>query len=78
MPFFIRAGKCLPVTATEVLVKLKRPPLTKLAPGVGNFFRFRLNPELSIALGAAIKKPGEVMVGEPTKLSSSTIRRGTQ
>ncbi len=69
VPFFIRAGKCLPVTATEILVKLKRPPLTKLAPGVGNFFRFRLNPELSIALGAAIKKPGEVMVGEPTELS---------
>jgi len=69
VPFFIRAGKCLPVTATEVMVKLKRPPLTKLAPGIGNFFRFRLNPELSIALGAAIKKPGDVMVGEPTELS---------
>jgi glucose-6-phosphate 1-dehydrogenase len=69
VPFFIRAGKCLPVTATEVVVKLKRPPLTKLAPGVGNSFRFRLNPELSIGLGVQVKKPGDVMVGEPTELS---------
>ena len=69
VPFFIRAGKCLPVTATEVVVKLKRPPLTRLAPGIGNHLRLRLNPELSIALGARVKKPGGEMVGEPTELS---------
>ncbi len=69
VPFFIRAGKCLPVTATEVVVKFKRPPLTRLAPGVGNHLRLRLNPELSIALGARVKKPGGEMVGEPTELS---------
>ncbi len=69
VPFFIRAGKCLPVTATEVMVKLKRPPLTRLAPGIGNHLRLRLNPELSIALGARVKKPGGEMVGEPTELS---------
>jgi glucose-6-phosphate 1-dehydrogenase len=69
VPFFIRAGKCLPVTATEVRVKLKRPPLTRLAMGIGNYFRLRLNPELSIALGARVKKPGGAMVGEPTELT---------
>lgn len=69
VPFFIRAGKCLPVTTTEVVVELKRPPLTRFAPGKGNYFRLRLSPELSIALGARIKKPGEAMVGEPTELS---------
>ncbi|GLH70189.1 glucose-6-phosphate 1-dehydrogenase [Geothrix rubra] len=69
VPFFIRAGKCLPVTATEVKVKFKRPPLTRLAPGIGNHLRLRLNPELSIALGARVKKPGEEMIGEPTELS---------
>ena len=69
VPFFIRAGKGLPVTATEVLVKLKRPPLTQLALGAGNYLRLRLNPEFTIALGARVKKPGEAMVGEPTELS---------
>jgi glucose-6-phosphate 1-dehydrogenase len=69
VPFFMRAGKNLPVTATEVMVKLKRPPLTKLALGIGNYIRLRLNPELTIALGVRVKKPGEAMVGEPTELS---------
>ena len=68
VPFFIRAGKCLPTTATEVMVELKRPPMTKLAPGKGNYLRLRLTPELSIALGASVKKPGEAMIGEPTEL----------
>jgi glucose-6-phosphate 1-dehydrogenase len=69
VPFFIRAGKCLPVTATEVVVELKRPPMTKLAAGKGNYLRLRLTPELSIALGARVKKPGEAMIGELTELS---------
>jgi glucose-6-phosphate 1-dehydrogenase len=69
VPFFIRSGKCLAVTATEVMVDLKRPPLAKLGTGNGNYLRFRLTPELSIALGASVKKPGEAMVGEPTELS---------
>ena len=69
VPFFIRAGKCLPVTATEVRVKLKRPPLTRLGVGCGNYLRLRLSPELSIALGAQVKKPGEAMIGESTELS---------
>jgi glucose-6-phosphate 1-dehydrogenase len=69
VPFFIRAGKCLPVTATEVIVELKRPPMTKLAPGKGNYLRLRLSPEVTIALGARVKKPGEAMIGEPTELS---------
>ncbi len=69
VPFFIRAGKCLPVTRTEVVVALKRPPLMKLAPGKGNYLRLGLNPHLNIALGAQIKRPGEAMVGEATELS---------
>jgi glucose-6-phosphate 1-dehydrogenase len=42
VPFFVRTGKNLPVTATEVLVTLKQPPITRLAPGQGNRIRFRL------------------------------------
>lgn len=69
VPFFIRAGKCLPVTATEVMIELKRPPVTKFAPGRGNYLRLRLTPELSIAIGARVKKPGEAMTSESTELS---------
>ena len=69
VPFFIRAGKCLPVTTTEVLVNLKRPPLSMLAPGHGNYVRFRLSPEVTIAVGAQVKRPGETMEGEETELS---------
>jgi len=69
VPFFIRAGKCLPVTTTEVFVNLKRPPLTMLAPGQGNYVRFRLSPEVTIAVGARVKRPGEALEGEETELS---------
>lgn len=69
VPFFIRAGKCLPVSVTEVMVKLKRPPISKLATGTGNYLRLRLSPELSIAFGARVKKPGEELLGVPTELS---------
>jgi glucose-6-phosphate 1-dehydrogenase len=52
VPFYIRAGKSLPVTCTEVLVRLRRTP--KLFPAVSperNYFRFRINPETTLALG---------------------------
>ncbi len=68
VPFLIRAGKQLPVTATEVMVEFKRPPLTTLAPGMGNHLRLRVNPDLRIALGAMIKEPGDTMQGVPTEL----------
>jgi glucose-6-phosphate 1-dehydrogenase len=68
VPFFIRAGKCLPVSTTEVLVTLKRPPLRRMAPEESNYLRFRLSPEVTIGLGARVKKPGEHLVSEPTEL----------
>ena len=68
VPFFIRAGKCLPITATEVLVTLKRPPLRKVGPEETNYFRFRLSPDVTIAAGVRVKKSGEQMVSEPTEL----------
>jgi glucose-6-phosphate 1-dehydrogenase len=60
VPFYIRAGKCLPVTATEVLVKLRQPPavFSEIAPPP-NYFRFRVTPDLMIAIGALVKKAGE-------------------
>jgi len=68
VPFFIRAGKSLPVTTTEVYVKLKRPPLRKVRDVDSNYFRFRLSPDVTIAVGARVKKPGEEMISEPTEL----------
>ncbi len=68
VPFYIRAGKCLPVTSTEVLVTLKRPPVAQLARSEANYFRFRLSPDMTIAVGARVKRPGEAMVSEATEL----------
>jgi glucose-6-phosphate 1-dehydrogenase len=71
VPFLIRAGKCLPVTATEVLVKLRRPPLDNLAGDTSNYFRFRLGPgDVSLSLAAQIKRPGEELVSMPAKLTA--------
>ncbi len=70
VPFYIRAGKHLPVTCTEVCVTLKRPPHTlALEPVPGaNYFRFRLSPTIVIALGARVKSPGDQPGGEPVEL----------
>jgi glucose-6-phosphate 1-dehydrogenase len=68
VPFFIRAGKSLPLTATEVTVTLKRPPLSRLTAGDTNYFRFRLSPEVVIGIGARVKRPGEEIATEPTEL----------
>jgi glucose-6-phosphate 1-dehydrogenase len=68
VPFFIRAGKSLPVTATEVVVTLKRPPLIQLSPEERNTFRFRLSPDVFISLCARAKSPGESMATETADL----------
>jgi glucose-6-phosphate 1-dehydrogenase len=71
VPFFVRAGKSLARTCTEVTVELKNPPqvvFKEAAPNMGNYFRFRLSPNVMIALGARAKRPGEAMVGDPTEL----------
>ena len=68
VPFLIRAGKSLATTTTEVLVTLCRPPLTRLCPGETNYLRFRLSPDVTIAIGARVKRPGERMDSEPTEL----------
>jgi glucose-6-phosphate 1-dehydrogenase len=67
VPFYIRAGKQLPVTSTDVMVELKRPPQTvfdDIASGQANYVRFRLSPDVFISFGARVKVPGEEMVGE--------------
>jgi len=71
VPFYIRAGKCLPLNATEVTVTLKRPPLAVFDPNdemPANYFRLRLSPEVVISEGALVKRNGERMRGEPVEL----------
>jgi len=71
VPFYIRAGKSLPISATEVTVTLKRPPLSVFDPNETmprNYFRLRLSPEVVISEGALVKRNGEQMHGEPVEL----------
>ncbi|MBU1235618.1 MAG: glucose-6-phosphate dehydrogenase [Gammaproteobacteria bacterium] len=71
VPFFIRAGKQLPVTATEVFVALHRPPQQVFPDTMpqANYLRFRLGPrQVAIALGAQVKRHGTENVGEEVEL----------
>jgi glucose-6-phosphate 1-dehydrogenase len=68
VPFFIRAGKCLPLTVTDVTVRLRRPPLSKLSPKESNYVRFRLGPTFAITVGARVKRPGAETGSMPTEL----------
>jgi glucose-6-phosphate 1-dehydrogenase len=71
VPFYIRAGKCLPISATEVRVTLKSPPLSIFDASDAvpeNYFRLRLSPDVVIAAGALVKRDGEDMRGEPVEL----------
>jgi glucose-6-phosphate 1-dehydrogenase len=68
VPFLIRTGKSLPVTATEVLVQLHPPALQRHFER--NYFRFRLGPEFSINVGARVKKPGLELTSIPVELSA--------
>ncbi len=72
VPFFIRTGKRMPVTATEVMATFRRPPqrlFDEQLPARANYLRFRLGPDrIAIALGVRIKDAGEAMIGEETEL----------
>jgi glucose-6-phosphate 1-dehydrogenase len=71
VPFYLRAGKNLPVTATEVVVDLRPPPthvFGELGPEQPNYLRFRVGPDVAIALGAHAKKAGPTMQGREVEL----------
>jgi glucose-6-phosphate 1-dehydrogenase len=73
VPWYIRAGKYLPETATEVLVELKSPPQKLFADStpktaLANYLRFRLSPNSAVALAARVKLPGKEFVGEQREL----------
>ncbi|HEV2515684.1 MAG TPA: glucose-6-phosphate dehydrogenase [Devosia sp.] len=73
VPFYIRAGKHLPVQATEVVVRFRRPPLMlfdKIAAADGNYLRFRVGPQVAIGIGARRKAAGGDMTGEDVELAA--------
>ena len=83
VPFYLRSGKYLAQTITEVLVELKPPPqllFADAAPATGrdNFFRFQLSPKSAIALGARVKRPGKEFVGDQRELTLSDEHPGEQ
>ena len=72
VPFLLRAGKSMAVTATEVMVELDYPPQKIFKAdksGRANYFRFQVSPNVVIAIGARAKSPGESMTGEEIELN---------
>jgi len=60
VPFYIRTGKCLPVTCTEVVLRLRRPPTMFRDFDIArNYIRFRISPDVTLAIGANVIAPGE-------------------
>ena len=81
VPFFIRAGKCLPISTTEVVVTLKRPPIEifdTIEAAESNYFRFQLSPDVHISLCTQVKQPGEEMCGETVELNARHTHAGEQ
>ncbi|GAB3319043.1 glucose-6-phosphate dehydrogenase [Luteimonas notoginsengisoli] len=73
VPFYIRAGKNLPITSTQVVVDLKCPPMAifdEILPVHSNYFRLRLSPEVVIATGVRVKRAGDAMRGENVELTA--------
>ena len=72
VPFYIRTGKCLPVTSTEVVVRLRRPPTVypSSAPR-SNYFRFRILPRQTIAFGVTVMDAADQMIGQRAELVAS-------
>ena len=69
VPFYIRAGKQMPLTCTEILVRLRRPPnIYGPADLTPNHFRFRISPDVSIALGMTVLSSPATNTGLPVEM----------
>ncbi len=79
VPFYIRAGKCLPVTCTEIVVRLRRPPGVFASDGLTqNHIRMRISPETTIALGMMAIAPGQETVGQEVEMLASRHPRADE
>jgi glucose-6-phosphate 1-dehydrogenase len=73
VPFYLRAGKCLPVTSTEVIVRFKAPPRSVFGEAAAelahkNYLRFRVSPDVTVAMGVRVKADGDAMIGRDLQL----------
>jgi glucose-6-phosphate 1-dehydrogenase len=72
VPFYIRAGKNLPVTATEIFARFRKPPtVIRDSALLQNHFRFRISPETNLAIGMTVMAPGERMEGKSVEMLAS-------
>ena len=72
VPFYIRAGKNLPVTSTEIVCRVKKPPTIIPADFLrSNYLRFRIGPDVTIAMGMTVMAPGEKLVGQAAEMVAS-------
>jgi glucose-6-phosphate 1-dehydrogenase len=72
VPFYIRAGKCLPTTTTEVVVRLRRPPTIYNADSLAqNHIRLRINPDVAIAIGMMVLGSGQELASEAVEMVAS-------
>jgi len=79
VPFYIRAGKCLPVTCTEVIVRLRRPPAMLQGFDVAsNYCRLRISPEVTIAIGANVIAPGEENRSQVAEILATRLPRADE
>jgi glucose-6-phosphate 1-dehydrogenase len=78
VPFYIRAGKCLPVTCTEILGRFRKPPTLVPADALTeNHLRLRLSPEVTIAMGMMVMTPGDDIAAQTVEmLASGSPRAG--
>jgi glucose-6-phosphate 1-dehydrogenase len=79
VPFFIRTGKSLAITETQIIARMRRPPaIFSQDPPPANYIRFQVSPDVKIALGALEKTQGQGWSGHPVELLSSTPRDASE
>jgi glucose-6-phosphate 1-dehydrogenase len=79
VPFYVRAGKCLPVTCAEIVVRLRQPPTMFEGFNLAsNYFRFRISPEVTLAFGMNAIAPGEDTVSKPMEMVVSRHPRADE
>jgi len=79
VPFYIRAGKCLPVTCTEVVVRLRRPPAMFHGFDVeSNYCRLRISPDITFAIGANVIAPGDETHSQTAEMLGTQLPRADE
>jgi glucose-6-phosphate 1-dehydrogenase len=79
VPFYIRAGKCLPVTCTEVVARLRRPPTMFQSFDLdSNYCRLRISPDITFAIGANVIAPGEETRSQTAEMVGTRLPRADE